>query len=393
MRHEAHPSRPTIPPHDEREQRFRRRIDAFPFGTRPIVEKLARQSAALEDLAESFPAMLFALATSYGGPEASRQTLHAVIAGLPLKEAARRLGLPFWMRKLPAISLFAPIVAPPTDPVLGQRIVDLTPTATGVATCWLERVLVAHHTGHPELALWAAKQLRAGHPHAQNPTFLNVLAWAWFCLERKHPAGSFLTTCWSPDMGYKRAQEEARLWEERWMLTECLGAGLRDTWLQDGESDGLQFVALRTAQDFLDEAVAMDNCLDRYGQHLFGRTTRVFSIRRDGKPVASLEIAPHEKEKGHPTIFQLRGPHNRRAPLDVWQATYKWLGSQPLRLAEKCHEIKPTRATRLRRRTALRQPFLDALPAYVQEAYHQQVKGKPVPARPHAQSSSPSEPS
>lgn len=363
---------------EERQLRLRRRIEAFPVGSRTAVERLASQSPAIEDLADSFPALLFALATDYGSSDARRQALKAVVGGMPLKEAARRLGLPFWMRKLPAVAFSAPIVTPPTDPNLGQRLVDLAPTTPGIATCWLERVMVAHNTGHPELALWTAQQFRTARPAAQSLTFLNVLAWAWFSIERSHPAATFITARWSPNIGAKRALEEARLWQERLSMSVCLGKGLNDTWLQEGEIDGLHFIALRTAQDFICEAHAMDNCLDRYADRLAGRTARVFSIRRDGQSIANIEIVSHEQEKGHPTISQLRGPHNRRAPLEIWQTAYKWLGSQPLRLADETHVIKLTRATRLRRHLALRKPFLDALPAYVRDAFVHQSAGRPL---------------
>ncbi len=368
----------------ECEQRLRRRIDAFPHGTRPAVEKVAKLSPALEDLAESFPAMLFALASGFGTTEERKRTLEAIDRGMPLKEAARRLGLPFWMRRLPPVAFFAPIVAPPDDPELGRRLVGLAPSTRGDATCWLERVLVAHHTGYPELALWTAQQFRAGTPAAQSLTFLGVLAWAWFSLERNHPAAAFITTPWSPGIGAKRAIEEARLWQEKLALSVCLGNGIRDIWLREGAVDGLQFVALRTAQDFIAEAEAMDNCLDRYADRLMGRAARVFSIRRDGQSVANIEIVPHQREPGHPTIGQLRGAHNRRAPLAIWQAAYIWLGSQPLRLADKQLQLKLSKPTQIRRQLALRKPFLDVLPAYVRSAFMLQYTGKPKPAKPDA---------
>lgn len=381
MRHVSSTCRlPALSP-EASESRLRRRIEAFPFGARPAVEAVAKRSSALEDLADSFPAMLFALASGFGRPEDRAATVDAVDRGLPLKEAARRLGLPFWMRRLPAVAFFSPLVNPPHDPELGARLVSLAPATRGVSTCWLERVLLAHHTGHPELALWAAQQFRAARPAAQSLTFLGVLAWAWFSLERNHPAAAFITTRWTPAIGAKRAVQEARLWQERLALSACLGSGIRDTWLAEGEVDGLSFVALRTAEDFVAEAAAMDNCLDRYADRLAGRAARVFSIRRDGRSIADIEIAPHDAEPGHPAIVQLRGPHNRRAPLEVWQAAFAWLGSQQLRLSDKRLVIRTTKATRLRRQIALRQPFLDALPAHVREAYLKQYSGKPIATR------------
>ena len=113
-------------------------------------------------------------------------------------------------------------------------------------------------------------------------------------------AGQLLTTRWTPTLGAATRPKEARLWKERLALDVCLGPGLTDTWLQEGEANGYSFVALRTADEFIAEAFAMDNCLDRYTDRLEGRTARIFSIRRDGRSIADIEIAAHEHEPGHP---------------------------------------------------------------------------------------------
>ena len=105
----------------------------------------------------------------------------------------------------------------------------------------------------------------------------------------------------------------------------------------------------------------------------------MFSIRRDGRSIANLEISDHEGEPGHPTISQLRGPHNRKAPLDVWQATFAWLGAQPFRLAEPRMQIKVGKATRVRRSIKLWQPFVDVLPSDTAELLLRYLSGQPRP--------------
>ena len=75
-----------------------------------------------------------------------------------------------------------------------------------------------------------------------------------------------------------------------------------------------------------------------------------------------MEIATHEREPGHPVIAQLRGPHNRRASLEVWRAAYQWLGSQPLRLADKSTTIRVSPVARRRRQDEIWRPFLAKLP-------------------------------
>src|SRR5262245_9274218 len=349
--------------------RLTRRIEAFAPDLRPPILELMRVDPAVEDLADSFPALLVALATGYGTEAGRRGTLAAVCEGLPLREVAGRLGLPVWLRKLPASVFLTPLVKPPTDPALVNRLVSLVPPQPTAAAAWLDRVMIAHHTGRPDLALWVAQQYRSAQPASTSEAFLGVLGWAWFARTSTDlRAGHLLGPRWTPTLGASRAAKEAALWKERLALDVCLGPGLSDTWLAEGTAGGFDFVALRSADDFIAEAIAMDNCLDRYADRLEGRTARVFSIRRDSRSVANLEIAPHEREPGPPTIAQLRGPRNRRAPIEVWQAAYTWLGSQPLRLAEPQLQVKVGRAARNKRRESLWRPFLDVLPAHARAA-------------------------
>ena len=96
---------------------------------------------------------------------------------------------------------------------------------------------------------------------------------------------------------------------------------------------GFEFVALRTVDDFIAESEALDNCLDQYADQLHAGLTAVFSIRKGGRRMACVEIGLHDEDVTMPTIVQLRGMRNRRAPPEVWQATYAWMGSQALRAA------------------------------------------------------------
>src|SRR5262249_53884732 len=73
--------------------RRRRRIEAFhPWGRR-YVAQLPCCSAELEDLADTFPALLFALVSGYGTPQMRERAFELVSAGASLREAADAIGL------------------------------------------------------------------------------------------------------------------------------------------------------------------------------------------------------------------------------------------------------------------------------------------------------------
>ncbi|MEL6289864.1 MAG: hypothetical protein AAFQ35_13925, partial [Pseudomonadota bacterium] len=155
-------------------------------------------------------------------------------------------------------------------------------------------------------------------------------AWHWACHHPDTVLGSFVTARWCATMSIDRAAEEAQAWERRLELHLLLGDGRADIWVPEKNVCGYQFVALRTGEDFAAEAKAMTNCLDHFAERICANASRVFSIRKDGVPVANVEITPHEDDPQRPALNQLRGPKNERAGAAVWQAAHRWLGEQAL---------------------------------------------------------------
>ena len=152
-------------------------------------------------------------------------------------------------------------------------------------------------------------------------------------------------------MSFRRAREELGVWRQRLRLLECLGSGIETPWLADGAACGYSFVALRTVDDFVAESQASDNCLDQYADRLHAGVSAIFSVRKGARRVACVEIGLHDAEVTMPAIVQLRAARNRRAPPEVWQATYAWLGSQRLEpLAPDRHVPKPIRRAEARRK-------------------------------------------
>ncbi|HXF55376.1 MAG TPA: hypothetical protein VNK52_14780 [Hyphomicrobiaceae bacterium] len=341
-------------------RRRTRRIEAFVPDYRRFVRDLASSCCRIEDLADSFPALLFALATGYGTPAGREAAFAFIKAGAPLRQAADALGLPWWLRRLPAQAFTGPLGSVPSTPEFSERIAPFIPSQPDLAGPWLERVSYACEAGHADFALWTGRQLRGPKPLACERTFLELTAWAWHALHPDTPGHGLLRRPWEPSISTRRASEEVGAWRHRIALDLCLGAGLADTWLAEGSALGYEFVALRTAHDFIVEAEAMDNCLDQYAHRLECGTVRVFSVRRQDRIVADLEIAAHEHEFGMPMITQLKSARNRRAPLEVWQAAYAWLGGQSIRPAAADLALLGG-GDRERRMIELWRPYLETL--------------------------------
>ena len=316
---------------ESRKARRQRRLQAFRPAFRRFIAGLTACSPALEDLADSYPTMLFALATGYGS-EADRETcMRLVERGASLKDSAAALGLPFWTRRLAAESLVHPFPLLPGDVDFSSTMLSRLPDNPREAAVWLDRLTTALALAGRELALWVAREPRLLPPLTGDEELSWLMAWAWASLEPASPGHALLRAGWSPAIGWKRARDEIAIWRKRIDLVGALAGEPRDPWFHDARVQGLDIVHLDTVEAFLAESGAMENCLDQYAAHLAYGRIRVFSVRREGRPIADVELTLRSDETTMPCISQIRGPRNRRAPPPVWQAVHAWLGSQPFR--------------------------------------------------------------
>lgn len=317
-----------------------KRLQRFPETHRKGVASLTRSSPRLEDLADSFPALLFALASNYATPDARTTACQMVEDGASLRDVSKALGLPYWLRRLPAGAFSSPLPPLPMGADFAKRIAPHVPERTLEAGQWLQRIAFANDACDSDFALWLARQGRFPF-RRQAPGPLALLAsWAWHSRHgRKTYAGSFLRTRWDARLSLKRAYDEARSWQRRLDLSIILAGGLTDTWFEPASIDGYDFVPLTTIDDFLNESEVMGNCLDQYAMPMSTGSVRVFSIRKGETHVANVELAPHDDDPNMPTIEQLRGPKNTRVKFEIWRVVYAWLGGQTFRpLVRVCNE-------------------------------------------------------
>jgi hypothetical protein len=349
-----------IPEGGSPEERRKLRLDAFHIAYRRYIRDLTSCSSAVEDLAETFPGLLFALATNYATLDQRERAFDLVCDGAALREVCDVLGLPWWLRKLPPRAFTTPLPAFPDDAEFGFRISSLIPRDGKRMPVWLAQVGYAFEACGPDYALWIARQTELGDPLEDVNRLM--AAWAWFSQHGTQAGHRLLRRPWTTEMSFRRAREELGVWRQRLRLMECLGPGIESPWLADGTGTDYSFVALRTVDDFIAESEALDNCLDQYADQLHSGLTAVFSIRKGDRRVACVEIGLHEEDATMPTIVQLRTARNRRAPPEVWRATYAWLGGQTLEpLSPERHVPKQIRRTQARRK--LWGPYLTFLRA------------------------------
>ncbi len=345
---------------EEPGERRLRRLSAFHPDHRRAIRDLTNGAVALEDLADSFPGLLFALATGYGDPYGRGRAFDMIAAGSPLRAVAVTLGLPWWLRKLPASAFADALVVLPADSDACLRFGSLVPTDPAFAGPWLQAVMEAQLAGGRDYALWMARHSTALLGAFSECRRMMLNAWVWSCAHPNTMAHTLVRQPWTPECGIKRVLEEFTAWSQRVALAEWLGAGRLRPWIEDGVVQGFRFITLRTADDYIAAAEALDNCLEQYADRLGTGLCTVASITRAGRMIACVEVAPHELERSMPAIVQLRGPRNRRAPLEVWQAAYAWIGARPVD-AFTADRLVPVLTDQSEARFQIWQPYLVAL--------------------------------
>lgn len=311
--------------------RRRRRVNSFRLPFRLAIARLTLNWPAIEDLADSFPALLFALSTGYGTHTQRENAFHMIETGHPLKDVAAHLGLPLWLRRMPADALMQPLPPMPSDTEFANSVVARIPVDPAQCAVWFDRMLIAHRLAGREFALWVAREPRLMPPSTGEEELQWLCAWVWVSFNPSSPGHKLLRVHWSPLLGWKRAQDELSIWRKRINLVSALAGPPRDPWFENGQAQGYEIVQLATVEDFVKESIEMENCLDQYATHLGYGRIRVFSVRRGGRPVADFELTLRPDESTMPSIAQVRGPRNRRAAPAVWQAIHAWLGAQCFR--------------------------------------------------------------
>lgn len=322
-------------PVEERRPKFNltkqdeRLVSRFDPNARRELRRLIRSSPRFAELAEVFPAAAYALAIRHGDGQRRRQAARLVRSGAKLKAVAQALDLPWWLRRLPPSAFSGPLEIYPDGETFTRRIATRLPAERIDAAFWLATVTFANRACHEDFALWLAEQSICSDDARPDRLFPVLAAYAWFSGALLTEAHDLIVVPWRPEIAFDTALCAAKSWLNRLRLVMQLESGtISDTWLHPGEALGFSFIPIVEQSEILEEAQAMQNCADQYADRLAREKCRLFSVRRAGSRVATLEIGPHPRETGVLAITQLKARHNMPAPVDVWQAAHAWLSNQ-----------------------------------------------------------------
>lgn len=309
---------------------FQRQVSRFPDANRAAIRALVRKVPLAADLAHVFPGLLHALVSRHGSDAQRAECLALIERGAPLKVIAKALDLPMWLRRLPPEAFVQDVTHLPISDSFGRRVQSRLPTRPADGVGWLESVRFANRAADEEFALWIARQRSACHGLDAERRLALLAGYAWFSCNPLEDAHRLIWSRWRPEMSLETAVCAAKSWFNRILLLVYLpSARTIDPWLTGLTLGAYCFVPLTSAEALLAESRAMNNCADQYGMAIAGDRCRLFSVRRDGLHVATLEISPHLRERGAFAVAQLKANSNVPADLETWQATYRWLAEQP----------------------------------------------------------------
>jgi len=305
---------------DLRERRLRRYSSRF----QPRVRALAMSHPHLADLALSFPALLFALAVPRPNLDRER-ALACVIEGRSLAEAAAAAALPMWLRKLPPEAFVRPIDPVPDGELFRRQIGNHLPRSPKLMPTWLQLVSQMAALVHEQAAVWIAREfVRAPQPPKLARMHLLGL-WLWFSGQPTTLGHGLVEKLWTPEMRLDAAIAAACAWRELVTLHVNLGRRpIGNMWLNPGCVGEYEFRPLDEISDLNEEGAAMRNCVRTYGDDIAHNRSRLWSVRRGGDRVATLEIGVRYRDPLL-NIVQLKGPGNAVVPRELWWIARRWL--------------------------------------------------------------------
>lgn len=320
------------------------RIRRFPRCYQRRLRKLVKGSKQLRDLLYSFPAAAFVLAAGNRTPDARGRALRLTKDGRPLAEIAAALELPLWVRHVPPEAFAYPFGGLPDDIAFNRQIANLIPKAEGAEPSWLHSVGFLAESGSNDLALWFAKQrVRLVLPENSNP-LLPLAAFAWFSMRKAGPGFGLIEKPWHRQMKFSEAASLARAWFARIILEYCMeNKPDYGDWFKERKACGYRFLPLQTPEELREEGERMANCVGSYAGKVASGACLIYSIRRGGKRVATMEITPFSDQKHNGRIAQLERAGNTGADEPLRHAAKTWLakrGAYPFVVADHIMQFR-----------------------------------------------------
>jgi hypothetical protein len=305
----------------------------FYFRHREEIYRAAALSKRALQLIDVFPMAALAIYADYWRSEKSDRRKKArdlIERGARLRDVAGALGLPLALRHVkPGVAHLASDTF-----VQHPELLQWMPATTASARIWLLSINFAHRRGGIDYACWVARHApeMPGRANEVVDTVADLLDWVLANTGERQFGRPF-----TPAMGLKAAMQASRDWHEAVANhSDCTDhLALPPPWYPPAKQASFEIVPITTAADLYREGREMHHCVGSYADRVREGGTYVYSVRQDGKSVATVSLVRHDgngalvSHGGQVLIEQVRGPCNVAPSKAVMAAVRQWLRTRP----------------------------------------------------------------
>lgn len=286
---------------------------------------------------------------AYNAASRAAQPMQGVCQrGAKLREVMRFYGLPLQLRALHASVLHPKrwVVVYRLGRVNPSTLAQIIPSQRKDQEAWLYALTVwcqhlKRRCNNPWLQFdWAASALRS--LSRSQAGLAETVADLALEASRSQPRdGVVFDTRWTFDQAHAAAERWHALLGRRraeQKVASGLGIGFSDTVEYAPFSNeptvvnGFEFVPLRSCEELYLEGVAMRHCVASYSTQVMSGRIRIFSVRQDGRRLATLEVGQRRNADLTPGSWkpvQIKGPCNSRTVAGVQAAAIQFVGTPP----------------------------------------------------------------
>ncbi len=249
------------------------------------------------------------------------KTRQMVMEGHPLKEIAEAAGIPFVFRKLKQPKSFFSI---------DVSMINTCRENPDIVHSFLPKQyrsqieffrLCSQHRPDINKVKWIGKQIKTDKKIISRIEYNSSLYYVvdWLMGEENS---------WNEKMSFQRALEETRLWHNRRTFSYCgipEDTVFSDPWLPGLKFDIGEIIPLRTAKDLIEESARMHHCVSSYASRVHNGGCYIYSFRKDGKSIATIELRKNDFSVYKYYKAQCRGPCNATVSNEIMECIDRWL--------------------------------------------------------------------
>jgi hypothetical protein len=189
------------------------------------------------------------------------------------------------------------------------------------------------NNGDPDFAGWVARhfaEMPGRTLNERRDRTADLLDWVNACRGQ----GKLITRSFTLSMSLRTATELSSKWHEAVANHQDIDQGpLPKPWFPATTQGPFEILPLTTATDLFHEGAAMHHCVTSYAGRVRSGEVYVYSVRRDGKRLATVSLGRGYGELYY--IEQIRGPCNATAPKAIINAIRSWLKARQPPQAER----------------------------------------------------------